>query len=161
MKKKILVLASVLALLSAMIFPGDVMAANTTDVTGSVTSGYSFSAPSAVALGAMSPSVTPHKANSSDGSLVGNNAAGYTVTGIDEKGTSTGFMVSGANVLGNKLQISYEDANYVDADTNKNFLDTTGPTNATVSLYVSQMVTYTDPVATGYSITITFTVTEN
>ena len=156
MKKRILTLGMVLALVAVLVAPGTVLA--TTEVTGTVTEGYTFTAPSTVELGSMAPSATPHKASSTDGSLVGNNPAGYTVTGIDEAVSDTGYMVSGSDVLANKLKISKEDATYVDADTSKNFVDTGVPTDVTVSLYVSQLVSYADPVASGYTITITFTV---
>ena len=120
--------------------------------------GYTFTPPSAIALGDMTPGTTA-AGSSTDGSLVGNDPAGYTVTGIDEKGTDTGYMVSGANVLGSKHQISDADAGYINADTVKQFVNTFGPTDVAGSLYVHQYVGYADTVATGYSITITFTVT--
>ena len=159
MKKRIFTFGVVLALVTVLLVPGAVLASDgSTEVTGTVTEGYTFMAPSAMALGNMAPSATAYEAHSADGRLDGNNAAGYTVTGVDEKGTNTGYMVSGANNLTNKLKISNEDASYVDADTAKTFLDTSGITGADISLYVGQEVTYTDPVATGYTITITFTV---
>ena len=121
--------------------------------------GYTFTAPPAIGLGGMAPGTTA--TGSSTGSLVGDNSDGYTVTGIDAKTENKGYMVSATpNVLGAKHQISNVDADYVDADTPKTFVDTSGPTNVTVSLYVSQVVAYTDTVDTGYTITITFTVTE-
>ena len=159
MKKRILTLGVVLVLVSILVLPGAVLGANTTEVTGTVTEGYTFTAPSTVALGGMAPSGTSYKANSADGRLDGNNALGYTVTGIDAKSPDKGKMVSGGNVLANRLEISNADADYVPADTTKTFLDTSGITGADISLYVSQLVTYSDPVATGYTITITFTVT--
>ena len=159
MKKKILTLGAVLALVAVLIAPSAVLAATTTGVTGDVVEGYTFAAPSAISLGTMTPG-TPATGSSTDGSLEGNNPDGYTVTGIDAKGSDTGYMVSGSYVLASKHQISDEDANYVNADTAKTFVDTSGATNVAVSLYVSQAVAYTDTVATGYSITITFTVTE-
>jgi hypothetical protein len=159
MNKRILTLGVVLVLVSVLVVPGAVLANGNTVVTGNVTQGFTFTAPTAISLGSMAPSVTAYKAHSTDGSLVGNNPTGYTVTGIDAKASNTGYMVSGSNVLQNELQISNEDATYVSADTGKPFVDTSAPTDVVVSLYVSQMVTYTDPVATNYSITITFTVT--
>jgi len=158
MKKRILTLGMVLTLVAVLVAPNAVLAV-TTEVTGTVTEGYTFTVPSTVALGSMAPSATPYKADSTDGRLDGNNAAGYTVTGIDEKGTNTGYMVSGSDVLTEKLKISDADASYVNADTAKTFLDSSGITGADISLYVSQLVTYTDPVTAGYTITITFTVT--
>ena len=160
MKKKILTLGMVLTLVAVLVVPGAVLATDTTEVTGTVTEGYTFTAPSTVFLGSMAPSGTPYKANSTNGRLDGNDAAGYTVTGIDAKTTDKGHMVSGgSNVLANRLEISNADADYVPADTVKTFLDTSGVTGADISLYVSQLVTYLDPTAVGYSIIITFIVT--
>ena len=159
MKKRILTFGVVLVLVMVLVVPGAVLATDTTEVTGTVTEGYTFTAPSTVGLGSMAPSATPYTGNSTDGRLDGNNPAGYTVTGIDAKGTDTGKMVSGSDVLTEKLKISKEDASYVDADTQKTFLDSGGITGTDISLYVSQEVTYADPVASGYTITITFTVT--
>ena len=158
MKKKILTLGMVLTLVVVLVAPNAVLAV-TTEVTGTVTEGYTFTAPSTVALGSMAPSATPYKAHSTDGRLDGNNADGYVVTGRDEKASDTGYMVSGSDVLIDKLDISKEDANYMDADMAGSFLNTDGITGADISLYVRQSVTYIDPVATGYTITITFTVT--
>jgi len=159
MKKKILTLGMVLALVAVLVVPGAVLA-TTTGVTGDVIEGYTFTPPSAIALGSMTPGTTA-AGSSTDGSLEGNNSLGYTVTGVDEKGISTGYMVSEVlgSVLGSKHEISDEDASYVNADTAKTFVDTSGPTNVAVSLYVHQDVAYTDTVDTGYKITITFTVT--
>ena len=157
MKKRILTLGMVLALVSVLVMPTAALA-TTTDVTGDVVEGYTFTAPTAIPLGSMTPG-TPATGSSTDGSLEGNDPDGYTVTGIDVKDTKPGYMVSGANTLLNLHQISNEDATYVHADTAKTFVDTSGPTNVAVSLYVIQDVSYADPVDTGYSITITFTVT--
>jgi len=158
MKAKNLILGLVVVLSLALALPGAVLATDTTEVTGSVTEGYTFTAPSAIALGSMAPSATPYKASSTNGRLDGNNPAGYTVTGVDEEAGNQGHMVSGSNVLGSKLKISNADSGYVDADTTKTFLDTSEITGAGIALYVSQVVSYADPVATGYTITISFTV---
>lgn len=158
MKKRILTLALVLALLAVLATPMAVLA-QTTDVGGNVISGYTFTPPTAIAMGNLAPSATPHLDSSTDGSLVGNNTNGYTVTGIDAKGTNTGKMVSGSNVLAAVLQIGPSAASVGPADAAQSFVDTAAPTNTTVELHVSQVVAYTDPVATGYTITITFTVT--
>ena len=159
MKAKNLMLGLVVVLSLALALPGAVLATDTTEVTGSVTEGYTFTAPSTVTLGSMAPSATPHKASSTDGRLDGNDPAGYTVTGIDAKETNRGYMVNGSSVLTNKLKISNSDSEYIDANSNKTFLDTSGITGADIALYVSQVVSYADPVATGYTVTITFTVT--
>jgi hypothetical protein len=159
MTKKILTFGMVLVLATVLVVPGTVLGANTTEVTGDVTEGYTFTAPSAVSLGSMAPSATAYTSNSTDGSLVGNNPAGYTVTGTDAKSTNKGYMVSGTDLLDSKHQISKDGTTYYDADTSVSFVDSTAPTDTAVSLYVKQLVAYDDPVATGYTITITFTVT--
>ncbi len=162
MKKRILTLIITLALLAALAPPMAVFAAGTTsDVTGGVVTGYTFSAPSAISLGDMTPG-TPATGNSTDGNLTGNNAAGYTVTGTDANtGAGTGCMISGANTLHNKLLIGPAASPTDTADTVVSFLSTSGITDEAISLYVSQLATFDDVVATGYSITITFTVTAN
>ena len=161
MGTKTLILGLAMVVSLALALPGAVMAANTTGVTGSVTEGYTFSAPSTVNLGAMTPSLTPHKAASKDGSLVGNNALGYRVAGQDVKPKNAGYMLDGSgNPLTYKLKISFYDGDYTDADIEKGFLSTPGVTDATFCLYVSQLVAPEDPAAV-YSITITFTVTPN
>ncbi|NVM23605.1 MAG: hypothetical protein HWN68_17715 [Desulfobacterales bacterium] len=110
-------------------------------------------------MGDMAPSASAHIDSSTDGSLVGNNAAGYTLTAIDAKGTNTGYMVSGSDVLANKHEIGPSAAAVGPADVTQSFVDTTGPTDTAVELHVSQVVAYTDTVAATYTITITFTVT--
>jgi hypothetical protein len=155
MKKRILTFGVLLALVTISVVPGVVSAIDGgTMVVGDVVEGYTFTAPSPISLGVMTPSGTPYKGSSTDGSLIGNNPDGYTVTGRDE--TLSGQMYGGS-YLANRLDISNEDANYVPADTEKTFVDTSDPTDTAVSLYVSQLVAYTD--APGiYTITITFTV---
>lgn len=159
MKKRILTFGLLLLLVTVLAIPGVVMA-DSTWVGGEVLEGYTFTAPSPIFLASMTPSATPYKDFSTDGSLVGNDPNGYTVTGIDAKGTNTGYMVSGGGTpLTNKHQISDEDANYVPADTAKTFVDTSWPTDVAFSLCVSQMVDINDTPAADYEIQITFTVT--
>ncbi|UCD22352.1 MAG: hypothetical protein JSW22_01550 [Chloroflexota bacterium] len=163
MKRRILTFGVLLTLVTISVLPGVVSAADSTYVMGEVVEGYTFAAPGPIYLGSMTPSDTPYKGSSTDGSLVGNNANGYTVTGTDEKVTDTGYMTcaGGAPVLTNRHEISDEDANYVSADTSKTFVDTSGPTDVTFSLFASQLVTHTDAVGSDYSIEITFTVVAN
>ena len=120
--------------------------------------GYTFTAPPAIGLGGMAPGTTA--TGNSTGSLVGDNSDGYTVTGIDAKTTNTGYMVSGSYVLANKLSMGPAADNLGPADVSQTFLDEYGYGPHDVPFHVSQMVAYTDAVATGYTITITFTVTE-
>jgi len=120
--------------------------------------GYTFTAPPAIGLGGMAPGTTA--TGNSNGSLVGDNSDGYTVTGIDAKTTDTGYMVSGSYVLANKLSMGPSADNLGPTDVSQTFLDEYGYGPHDVPFHVSQMVAYTDAVATGYTITITFTVTE-
>ena len=159
MKKRILTLGVVLVLAAVLAVPGAVFATDgSAAVTGNVVEGYTFTPPSAIALGTMTPG-TPATGDSS-GWLEGNNALGYKVTGVDEKGTDTGYMVSGGR-LQNKLNMGDTGAVPNNADVVTTFLTTSTITNEAVPFYVSQLVAYTDAVATGYTITITFTVTQN
>jgi len=161
MKKRILTFGVLLILVTIFVVPGVVSAQDGgTWVLGNVVEGYTFTAPSPISLGTMTPSGTPYKGSSSGGSLMGNNPSGYTVTGIDEKGGDTGYMTTsgGGDVLANRHEISDQDASYVPADTAKTFVDTSGPTDAVFSLYVSQVVAYTDTPDI-YEIEIAFTVT--
>ena len=147
-------------------FPTEVSADS--DVTLEVTAGYTFSSPSAIELGTAAPGDTA-TGNNTDGSLVGNDPDGYTVTGVDAntevtKGKmliiGTGSLAAPQYILTNKLKMGDSGAVPNDADTAFTFVDTSGITNEVVSLYVSQTVAYADAVQSGYTITITYTVTE-
>jgi hypothetical protein len=120
--------------------------------------GYTFTAPPAMVLGGMAPGTTA--TGNSTGSLVGGNSAGYTVTGIDAKTANKGYMVSRGDVLANRFQIGRASDTLGPADTVQTFLDVSAPGTYDVPFYVAQLVAYNDTVATGYTITITFTVTE-
>ena len=120
--------------------------------------GYTFTAPPAIGLGGMAPGTTA--TGSSTGSLEGNNSDGYIVTGIDAKMTNTGYMVSGENVMNNKFSMGPAADTLGNASMAQTFLDEYGYGPHDVPFHVSQMVAYTDAVAEGYTITITFTVTE-
>jgi len=159
MKKRILTFGVVLVFVTVLVVPSTVLAADTTVISGSVQAGYAFSAPSEIELYTMFLDV-PNEGSSTNGYLVGNNPAGYTVTGIDAKATDTGYMTtSGGTPLGNKLEISDDEfTGYVTADVGKTWVDTSGPTSESIDLYVSQPIEYTDAPGS-YSIEITFTVT--
>ena len=120
--------------------------------------GYTFTAPPAIGLGGMAPGATA--TGSSTGSLAGDSSAGYTVTGIDAKTSNTGYMVNGSYVLASKLLMGPAADNLGPADASQTFLDVSTAGTYDVPFYVSQSVAYTDAVAEGYTITITFTVTE-
>ena len=160
MKKRILTLGVVLVLAAVLAVPGAVFATDgSAAVTGNVIEGYTFTAPSAIALGDMTPGTAA--TDNSSGWLEGNNALGYKVTGVDIKITYTGYMVSGASRLANMLKMGDTGAVPNTAATETNFLTTTGAGSDSVPFYVSQLVAYTDDVATDYTIAITFTVTQN
>jgi subtilisin len=120
--------------------------------------GYTFTAPPAISLGSMAPGT--RATGSSSGSLVGDNSAGYTVTAIDVKTEHAGYMVSADHMLSNKLEIGPEGDQLGPADEFQTLLDVDAAGSYLVSFHVSQEVAYTDFVAEGYTITITFTVTE-
>jgi hypothetical protein len=120
--------------------------------------GYTFTAPPAIWLGGMTPGTTG--TGNSTGSLTGDNTGGYTITGMDAKTTNAGYMVSGGNVLANRLQIGPASSSLGPADASQTFLDVSAAGTYDVPFHVSQSIAYTDAVATDYTITITFTVTE-
>jgi len=120
--------------------------------------GYTFTAPPAIGLGGMTPGTTA--TGNSTGSLVGDNSDGYTVTGIDAKATNTGYMISGTYPLANEFQMGPDADTLGNASMAQTFLNEDGYGPHDVPFYVSQLIAYTDIVATGYTITITFTVTE-
>ena len=120
--------------------------------------GYTFTAPPAIGLGGMAPGTTA--TGSSAGSLEGDNSNGYTVTGIDAKTTNTGYMVSGGNVLANEFQMGPDADTLGNASMAQILLDVSAAGTYSVLFYISQLVAYTDAVAEGYTITITFTVFE-
>jgi len=120
--------------------------------------GYTFTAPPAIGLGGMAPGTTA--TGSSTGSLVGDNSNGYTVTGIDAKTSNTVYMVSGTDVLANEFQMGPAADTLGNSSMVQTLLNESGYGPHAVPFYVSQLIAYTDIVATGYTITITFTVTE-
>ena len=157
MKAKNLMLGLVVVLSLALALPGAVLADNTTGVTGNVVAGYTFTAPAAIGLGDMT--LGQENRASSTGELSGNHPSGYTVAGKDIKPTNTGYMVSGEDALFHPLMLSQDEETYASAGLETTFLTTAGPGTDQVPFYVSQLVLFDDPVATAYTITITFTVT--
>ncbi len=157
MKKRILTLGVVLALVVVLVMPTAALAGNTTGVTATVVTGYEFTAPSAIALSSISPRILPYTATSSDGRLIGNAGVGYTVTGTDAKSDNKGKMTVGDNALATKLKIKPSATPTADADTEVSFYNAAGIIDTAISLYVSQLVLYSDNVTAGYTITITFT----
>ncbi len=161
MKKKIMAISMSLTLIAILAAPLGVYAADgTTSITGNVVSSYTFMPPTAISLGSMSLGSTVTGSNS--GTLTGSDPLGYTVSAIDAKGgANAGYMVNGNNsVLQNKFKIGKDTLSLADSDAARILLDvSSAPNSASVPLYVSQQIALTDPVATGYTITITFTVT--
>lgn len=126
--------------------------------TVSANPGYTFTAPGNISFTGMIPRDSPYTGVSS-GILTGDNTNGYTVTVVDTKSTNTGYMVSGANTLHNKLKIGPDAGSLADADIASTLLNTSGPaTNVAVPLYISQKIDSDDAIAAGYTITITYTV---
>jgi len=159
MKAKNLILGLVVVLGLALALPGAVLATDTTEVTGNVVQGYNFIAPAGIGLGEMT--LGQENRASSTGELSGNHPSGYTVKGEDTKeGDDRGYMVSGDDVLYNPLMLSDDGVTYTAAYWETTFLETTEPGTDAVPFYVSQYVLFDDPLG-DYSITITFTVTEN
>ena len=170
MKNRILTFGVVLVLVTILMAPGAVLA-TTTGVTGEVVEGYTFTPPPAINLLSMTPG-TPATGNSA-GSLEGNSPTGYNVKGIDlntEDATKGYMLIVGDGslaapdyILTNELKMGDTATVPNDADVLTTFLTTgAGPIAPTaVPFYVSQTATYADPVQSGYTITITFTVTQN
>jgi hypothetical protein len=82
------------------------------------------------------------------------------VTGIDDKTTSTGYTVSGGNILANKFQMGPGAENIGEAHVAQTFWDVSGPGTYSVPFYVSRTAAYTDAVADNYRINNTFRVVE-
>ena len=152
----------VLSLLAVLCLPAAVASAAESAVTLEVTSGYSFTAPSGISLGSEQAGNTATGNSTTAGSLQGNNPGGYTVTGVDEKGTDTGYMYSSTAIaaLANPLLIGDATSPTNPAYTAFTFVDTTDITDESFTLYVSQQIALDDAVADDYTITITYTVTE-
>jgi len=126
--------------------------AGTTPVTGNVVKAFyiDVTAPSAIVLGDMRQGETATGQSDTAGS-VDTNAATWSVEAKDE--TNGGYMrLSDSTPLTNKLQIGKSVGNYADANVGISYVDATS-----LPFYVSQAVELSDVVATGYSITITFT----
>ena len=160
--KKLLIIGLALALIGVFIAPLAAFATDgTTDITGNVTSGYTFNTPPTIPLGTMS---TGTNTGNSSGNITGNNADGYTVSAVDAKGSNTGYMVStpSGHVLANKFKIGSSAGSVDTADVSRTLYTGSGPvSNVAVPLYISQTITATDVAASGYTITITYTVTAN
>ena len=139
-------------LVVAMAVP--VMAADTV-IDGNVVETVEVTAPANFSLGNMSAGATA-ESGLKTGTVKAN--AAWQVTAKDVKETSAGKMVSEANVLANKMEVSADNTTYYAADIGLTYSGSaTGETGSTLNFYAKQQVTFDDVVATGYTITITFT----
>jgi spore coat protein U-like protein len=162
MKKRMLTLGIVLALVAAMIIPAAVTAdTGNTDVTGGIVGAtITITAPPAINLGMLawgdntgnstgSVSVTANSRNPSQ--------SNWQVSAVDQKSPNTGYMVkSGPTPLASgMLQISPDNSSWASANTT---ITWTGNTSGThnIPFYVKQAINQVEA-AGNYSITITFT----
>jgi hypothetical protein len=152
-KKRILILGMVLALVAALAVPIVALAGNTgtTTVSGTQASVIEVTAPTTISFGAFSIGV--NSGQSATNGTVACNGTTWSVTAKDLKVSDAGLMTSGANKLAGKLQISsQESSGYAAADTGITY--ESNPT--TIPFYVKQNVAASDK-AGAYTITITFT----
>ena len=70
-------------------------------------------------------------------------------------------MVSGTNVLGNKLKVGPPRNLMTYCDGESTLMTTADNGTHTIPLYVSQIINFDDPAVSGYTITLTYTVTAN
>jgi len=163
MKKGILMLGIVLAVMAALVIPGGVIAGapvgNTTAVTGSIVEAtVTVTAPSAIAFGTFVVGDNIQQ-STTDGSVAitanSRNSANvhWQVTAQDL--ANGGYMKTGATPLNSKLLISKDGSSYAAADTGLTYTGT-GPGSNVLPLWAKQNITGNETVGS-YSITITFT----
>ena len=162
MKKGILMLGIVLAVMSALVIPGAVIANGappTTSVTGSIVEAtVTVTAPSAIAFGTFVVGDNIQQ-STTDGSVAitanSRNSANvhWQVTAQDL--ANGGYMKTGATPLNSKLLISKDGSSYAAADTGLTYTGT-GPGSNVLPLWAKQNITGNETVGS-YSITITFT----
>lgn len=158
MKKLITSLALAMLLVAVMVVPA--MAANPDDtvIDGDVGSTIDITAPGDFSLGSM-PAGQTTTSGVQNGMVYAN--AAWSMTAQDEKGTNTGYMVSGGTPLLNEMEISDDGSTWCDASGATTQLvysgSATGSAGASFDFYAQQYVSYDDVVATNYTITITFT----
>jgi hypothetical protein len=163
MKKGILMLGIVLAVMAVTAISGGVAAGsvgNTTAVTGSIVEAtVTVTAPSAIAFGNFvygdniqqsatngSVAITANSRNSAN--------VHWQVTAADSD--NGGYMKTGSTPLNSKLLISKDGSNYFNADTPGLTYTGTGPGSNVLALWAKQNITGNETVGS-YSITITFT----
>ena len=159
MKGKKLLIGLLAAVVLVAVTVAPVMAdTGTTDITGNVPAVLELTAPSAIALGDMSPAASPDTGSSATpGSVKCNDQDGYTVT--VESNKADGKMQSPTtNTLTNALDVTTGSLSGVTVTTTpQTCVDTSAPGETSIDLSVSQVIAYTDAADTGYSITLTYT----
>jgi hypothetical protein len=154
-KRRILALGIVLALVAALAVPMTVLAADT-EVTGTWTKSVTLTAPSAIHLGEM---VQGNNTGNSTGSVL-SNVDDWTLTVTASDG---GFMKSGNSTLTTPLGIGMTEGtnngNITSYNTELEGVETYGDIGTfAIPLYVKQVIVPADASGT-YSITLTYTVT--
>jgi len=149
MRKKGMLIGLLLALALVGVMAAPVMGQDSdTQVIGVVAGYVDVTAPGDIDLGTMDIGENP---GSSTGSVASN--TDWEVTASDQKDVNAGYMTTATGQrLTNKFQISPDGRTFSDADTDITY---TGSGNASIALYVNQVVDAADPPGT-YSITITF-----
>jgi len=159
-KKLLISLLAAVALVAVMVAP--VMAAtDTTEITGDVPVILELTAPSAIAFGDMDLGLNTATSIPPDGEVKCNNPTGYTLTVEDTKTTDKGHMTVGANTLDSPLLITIGDLTDSDVTVSRTVATTAAGSEGIYPLSATQIVKATDTVATGYTITLTLTLTAN
>ena len=172
MKKKILIIAMALALVSVIAMPMAAFAASfgTSTITGNVSSNtISISAfPTGGSLGSLVvDDVTSYAADQSI--IITGSGATYNLKVRDDKQTGhIGHMTIGPNFLAAALKVKGADLSTYTSlpeDTTTLTLEAAGDlasgTSTIDTFNVQQAVSFADPAATGYSITLYFEVSYN
>jgi hypothetical protein len=148
MKKNILALGLVLALVAVMVMPMAALAGTTTSVSGTLGATITVSAPSGITFSTFVVGI--NNANSINGTVSTTGATTWHVTAADS--TNAGFMKKGSTPLTDELTIcDTSGGTFVLAHTGITY---SSPT--TLALYAKQVVVGGDMAGT-YSTTITFT----
>lgn len=160
MKKGILILGVVLAVMAVTAISGGVVAStvgNTTLVTGTIVAAQvTVTAPGAIAFGNFVYGDNPQQ-SATDGTVTvvpgsrNPSAVNWQVTANDT--ANGGYMKDGTTPLTNKLQISKDGSSYANADTPG--LTYTGTGNGTLPFWAKQNIAGNETPGT-YSIIITF-----
>ena len=166
MKKRILILGMVLALVAAMAMPMVALAGSTgtTEVSGQIAWEYTITPPAAITLGTFNTA----KDYEATGKSISVSTTDPTITmcGIkvkDTKGTDVGFLMNGAIKLTNPLQVMGGALTYSPLTEERTLrIDSTPILDAGMSNFgVKQTIASGDltKAAGSYSLTLTFTAT--